>query len=56
MGIQIPRGGNFFSPHKLIVTSQERHYQQFCVGKVEDTRSERFWTYLIGNLDIVFVA
>jgi len=54
MGIQIP-GGGFFS-HKLTVTSQEGHYLQFCVGKVEDTRSERSWNYLIGNLEVVFVT
>lgn len=54
MDIQI-RGGRFFS-HKLTVTSLEGHYLQFCVGKVEDTCSERSGTYLIGNLEVVFVT
>jgi len=56
MGIQIPGGGDFFSPNKLAVTSQEGHYLQLCVGKAEDTRSERSSTSLIGNLEVVFVA
>jgi len=56
MFIQIPGGGDFFSLHKLTVTSQEGHYLEFCIGKFEDTRFERSWTYLIGNLEVGFVT
>jgi hypothetical protein len=42
--------------YKLTVTSQEGHYLEFCVGKAEYTRFERSGTYLIGNLEVVFVT